>query len=214
MVALARRILTTLLTTILLVGALAPAASAATAEGELLALINAERAAHGLGAVSAHPDLADDALAWSRHLMSQGSLSHNPNLAGVTSSWAKLGENVGVGPNVAALHGAFMRSSSHRGNVLGDYDKVGIAVVEESPTKLWVTVVFMKSFGAEPPAEEPVPYSDRGPAPSNEQPVANTPRTTVAAAPGVSPAPAPAPVVPARAVSPSWGWGKYQLFPV
>ncbi|MDJ0497024.1 MAG: CAP domain-containing protein [Acidimicrobiia bacterium] len=212
MAALARRILTTLLTTILLMGALAPAASAATAEGELLALMNAERAANGLAAVSTYADLADDALAWSRHLMSQGSLSHNPNLASVTPSWQKLGENVGVGPNVAALHAAFMASSSHRGNVLGDYDKVGIAVVEESSTKLWVTVVFMKSFGAEPPAEEPVPYSEQGPAPSNEQPVSNNARTTVvAAAPAVAPAVSSPPALP-RVERPAWS--RYQPTPI
>ena len=189
MAALARRILTTLLSTILLVSAFTPAASAASAEGELLALINAERAASGLGGLSMHADLSDDALAWSRHMMNRGSLAHNPNLAGVTSGWAKLGENVGVGPNVGALHGAFMGSASHRGNVLGDYDSVGIAVIEESSTKLWVTVVFMKSFGVEPPADEPVPYSEEGPEPSNDQPVANTTRTAVAAAPAAAPVP-------------------------
>ena len=177
MAALARRILTTLLTTVLFVGALTPAASAGNPGADLLALINAERAAGGLGAVSTHSDLADDALTWSRHMMSQGSLAHNPSLAAVTSNWEKLGENVGVGPNVASIHAAFMASASHRGNVLGDYDKVGIAVVQESSTKMWVTVVFMKSFGAQPTAEDPVPYAEEGPAPSNEQPVAETNRT-------------------------------------
>jgi hypothetical protein len=207
MAALVRRILTTLLSATLLVAALAPAAAAASAEGELLALMNAERAANGLGALSTHPDLSDDARAWSQHLMNQGSLSHNQNLAAVTSSWEKLGENVGVGPSVAALHAAFMASASHRSNVLGDYDKVGISVVEESSTKLWVTVVFMKSFGAEPPpAEDPVPYSEEGPAPSNEQSVADTTRTR---APVRAVAAAPAPV-PLRIVA----WGSAGLRPI
>ena len=196
MAALARRIVPTLLTAVLLIGALAPAA-AASSEGELLALINAERAANGLGALSSYADLTDDALAWSQHMMNQGSLTHNPNLAAVTSSWDKLGENVGVGPNVAALHAAFMASASHRGNVLGDYDRVGIAIVEESSSKLWVTVVFMKSLGAEPPVEDPegedpVPYSEDGPEPSNEQPVADTTRTptsTVATSTAAAPTP-------------------------
>ena len=194
MVALARRILTTLLTTVLLLGAIASPALATDPENELLALINAERAASGLGRLSTHADLIDDALVWSRYMVDQGSLAHNPNLAGVTSSWAKLGENVGVGPSVAALHAAFMASASHRSNVLGDYDKVGIAVVEESSTKLWVTVVFMKSVEAEPtPAEEPVPYSENGPNPSNEQPVASTTRTRTPSARVAAAAPAPVP---------------------
>lgn len=208
MAALARRIVSTLVTAVLVIGGLAPAASAASAEGDLLSLINAERTANGLGSLSMYADLTDDALAWSQHLMDQGSLSHNPNLASATSSWAKLGENVGVGPNIAALHTAFMASSSHRGNVLGDYDKVGIAVVEESPSKLWVTVVFMKSLGGgpvdddpaaeNPTGEDPVPYSDQGPQPSNEQPVAETRNTRTP--PPSPPAAAPAPVQIVRAV--------------
>jgi hypothetical protein len=193
MAALARRIVPTFVAALLLIGAMAPAASASSAEGELLSLINAERTARGLGSLSMFADLKDDALAWSQHLMDQGSLSHNPNLASATSSWDKLGENVGVGPNVAALHTAFMASPSHRGNVLGDYDKVGIAVVEESPTKLWVTVVFMKSLGGAPAGDDPVPYSDQGPQPSNEQPVADTTNTRTPPQPAAAPTPAPTP---------------------
>lgn len=203
MAALARRILTTLLTTILLIGAIAPAASAADPESELLALINAERAGNGLGGLSMHADLTDDALAWSRYMVNQGSLAHNPNLAGVTSSWAKLGENVGVGPTVAALHGAFMASSSHRGNVLGDYDKVGIAVVEESPTKLWVTVVFMKSFVSTAPGlEEPVPYAADGPKTTNEQQVKDNGSTRGPAESAPAPAPSSEVKVFVRTFSP------------
>jgi hypothetical protein len=198
MAALARRLSSIILTATMIVGLVAPAASAASHESELLALMNAERAANGLGAVSMHSDLVDDALVWSQHLLAQGSLSHNPNLSSVTSSWDALGENVGVGTSAASLHHAFMASASHRANLLGDYDYVGIAVVEETSSKLWVTVVFMRQLGQEPePAEEPVPYAEEqpapGPAPSAPNaasPNAAAPATTrVAAA-----APAPEPV--------------------
>jgi uncharacterized protein YkwD len=160
MAALAKRFALVILSATLLIGALAPAASAAAPEAELLGLMNAERAGAGLAPLATHPDLADDAAAWSRHMMAEGSLSHNPNLAAVTSSWDKLGENVGVGATISSLHRAFMGSSSHRGNVLGDYSHVGIAVVEESPTRMWVTVVFMKALGAATDEDEPVPYSE------------------------------------------------------
>ena len=191
MAALARRFATVLLSTTLLIGVLTPAASAASHAGDLLGLMNAERAAAGLAPLATHPDLIDDAATWSQHLMDQGSLSHNPNLAAVTASWDKLGENVGVGATIASLHSAFMGSSSHRGNVLGDYDHVGIAVVEETPTKLWVTVVFMKSMGSTAPADEPVPYSQERPTTADQQPVAAAP--SVEAPAPVAPAPAPAP---------------------
>ena len=195
MAALARRLSSILLTATVILGVMAPAASAGSHESDLLALMNSERAANGLAAVTMHGDLTDDALAWSQHLMAQGALSHNPNLSSVTSGWDKLGENVGVGTSAASLHSAFMASASHRGNLLGDYDYVGIAVVEETSTKLWVTVVFMKSLDHEPePVEEPVPYAEAksatGPAP--EAPLAASPATQRPAGP--TPAPAAAPV--------------------
>ena len=192
MAALATRLGSILLTTVMVLGIMAPSASAGSHENEALALLNAERAAAGLAPVSMHSDLTDDALAWSQHLFSQGSLSHNPNLSSVTSNWDRLGENVGVGTSIDALHTAFMNSSGHRGNILGDYDHVGIAVVEETSSKLWITVVFMKSLdrtSAVETGEEPEPYSEVQPTVDNDQPAANRPTVRVA-----STAPASAPV--------------------
>lgn len=193
MAALARRLSSVVLTGLMVLAVMAPAASAASHEGEILTLLNAERAAAGLGPVSMHSDLTDDAAAWSQHLLAQGTLSHNPNLSSVTTGWDKLGENVGVGTSAASLHSAFMASSSHRGNILGDYQYVGIAVVEETSSKLWVTVVFMKPIGQEPepePLEDPVPYAEEQPAtgPAPLAPVAATPASG-------SSSPAPKPVV-------------------
>jgi len=189
MAALARRIASVLLTTFLAIAVMAPAATAASLESESLALLNAERRAAGLSPLTMHSDLTDDALAWTLHMQDRGSLSHNPNLAAVTANWEKLGENVGLGTSIAALHDAFMASSSHRGNILGDYDSVGIAVVEETPSKLWITVVFMKTFvrSAVPQDEvDPEPYSEVQPAVDNDQPAAIEP--TVA---GIAPATIP-----------------------
>ena len=175
MAALARRIVSVLLTTVLAVAVAAPAANAGSHESDSLALLNAERRAAGLAPLSMHSDLTDDALAWTLHMQNQGSLSHNPNLAAVSANWEKLGENVGLGTSIASLHDAFMASSGHRGNILGDFDSVGIAVVEETPSKLWITVVFMKSLNspAEPPVEnDPESYSEVQPLVDNDQPAA------------------------------------------
>jgi hypothetical protein len=193
MAALATRLGSIFLTTIMVLGVMAPSASAGSHENEALALLNAERTAAGLAPVSMHSDLTDDALAWSQHLFSQGSLSHNPNLSSVTSNWDRLGENVGVGTSIDALHAAFMNSSGHRGNILGDYDHVGIAVVAETSSKLWITVVFMKSLdgtSAAETGEEPEPYSEVQPTVDNDQPAANLPTARVAS---TSPATPPAP---------------------
>ncbi len=175
MAALATRLASVFLTTMMVLGVMAPSASAGAHESDALAMLNAARAAAGLSPVEMHSDLTDDASAWSRHMLEQGSLSHNPNLSSVAPNWDKLGENVGVGTSIASLHTAFMDSPGHRGNVLGDYDYVGIAVVEETSSKLWITVVFMKSLATTPiesGGDDPEPYSDVTPTVVNEQPSA------------------------------------------
>jgi hypothetical protein len=173
--ALAKRIVSLLTTSALTIALLAPPVSAADPEGEILSLMNAARAGAGLSPVTLHSDLIDDALDWSQQMEQDGTLSHNPDLSSVTTDWDKLGENVGVGTSAQALHDAFMASSSHRGNILGDYDYVGIAVVEETPTKLWVTVVFMKALNSaptEPVSDQPAPtpYAKEQPEPAPQQP--------------------------------------------
>lgn len=175
---------------------LAPAAQAAAPAATVLSQMNAARAANGLAPLAVHSDLTDDALAWSQHMLETDNLYHNPNLAAVTTGWDALGENIGVGPDLDALHASFMASAGHRGNILGDYDYVGIGVVEESPTKLWVTVIFMKSLdrpaATDPEVDEPKPYASRQLVPTVEP--------SVAAAPNASPAPQPDPA-PVRIVA-------------
>jgi hypothetical protein len=200
MAALARRLVSIFMATLMVVGVMAPAASAGSHESEILAVMNSARADAGLAPVAMYADLTDDAVAWSQHMYSQGSLSHNPNLAAVTTGWDKLGENVGLGPTVSSIHTAFMASASHRGNVLGDYDSVGIAVVAETPTKLWVTVVFMKSLGqpvaTEPTVDDPDPYAKQQPEPAPHQPEP-APQQAVTEAPSAPrPEPPPQPSVP------------------
>jgi hypothetical protein len=106
--------------------------------------LNAERTAHGLAPVQVYSDLVDDARAQAQAMRERGTIFHNPNLAAATADWLGLGENVGVGASVGSLHEAFMRSPSHRANILGDYNYVGVGVAEGPDDLLWVTVVFMR----------------------------------------------------------------------
>lgn len=193
MAALASRIVSAFLTTLLVIGVMAPSASAGSLENEALALLNAERVAAGLAPVAMHSDLVDDALAWTLHMQNQGSLSHNPSLSSVAPNWDELGENVGVGTSISALHTAFMNSSGHRSNILGDYDSVGIAVVAETSSKFWITVVFMKSLNpapVNPSGDDPEPYAETNPSVGNGQPVATR---AMERAPGGASSPAPEP---------------------
>jgi hypothetical protein len=120
----------------------------AGAEGDFLSKINASRSAAGLPPVSVHSDLVPDARNHSAEMMAAGQIYHTSNLAGVASGWEALAENVGAGPTVDSLHSAFMNSSGHRANILGDYNYAGVGVVSDGDV-LWVTVIFMRK-GATP----------------------------------------------------------------
>ena len=128
-----------------MVTGLAATPALASPESSFVSKINAERSARGLGKLQVNGDLAAAAEKHSGRMMDKGSLYHNPNLGSVTSGWEALGENVGVGSSVDRIHQLFMESSGHRGNILGDYDSVGVGVKQESENKLWVTVIFMRS---------------------------------------------------------------------
>jgi hypothetical protein len=159
---------------------LAVAPAQAGPAGSFVSKMNSERAARGLAPLQVYADLTDDAKAHSQRMMSQDDLHHNPNLAGVTTGWQALAENVGVGPSVDSLHRAFMASPGHNKNIVGNYNYVGVGVVIESDTKMWVTVVFMRGpadlLEPPPPSDDPPPAED--PQPAEDPPPAEKPKSS------------------------------------
>ena len=124
-------------------------------EAEFLELINEERAAEGLNPLARLDVLVDGARGQAEAIHQAGYLYHNPDLADVTTGWYALGENVGYGPTVGALHRAFMDSPGHRANVLeATYNYLGVGVVLDENSVIWVAVVFM--YGPDGLASEPV----------------------------------------------------------
>jgi hypothetical protein len=133
--------------TLYLLSPLAAPAMAADdgAEHQFLDLLNAERSKAGLALVSVRPEVTPVARTWTAKLIRDGALSHNPNLADqMPSDWTRIGENVGYGPTVDAVHTAFMNSAGHRANILGDYTQVGIGADRDGSGRIFVTVDFMK----------------------------------------------------------------------
>jgi len=177
------------LAALMLVVGMTPGAFAAS-EDTLLSKLNSERTSRGLAALSSHWDLADDAEAHSVRMMGANDLHHNPNLSSVTTGWAALGENVGLGPSANSIHSAFMDSAAHRGNILGDFTHVGVGAVRESDNKLWVTVVFMKAKrGATTTTTTAPPTTTTTTGPSSPPTSTSTPAvTTTSASPGSPPA--------------------------
>jgi hypothetical protein len=174
-----RYLIVTLAVTVMFMGMAIPAI--AGGEGTLFSRINSSRSASGLAPLETYWDLTDDARAHSARMMDRGSIYHNPSLASVTGVWEKLGENVGAGIDLNALHDAFMGSSGHRANILGDYNYVGVGVKTDSAGVSWVTVVFMKA----------APGLNGGTTTTTQAPATTT--TTQAPAPPPAPAPAPVP---------------------
>ena len=146
--------------------AIDPAAS----EAQFLTLMNQERVGAGLAPMNRDNLMYPMAAEWSQQMFAAGALSHRPDLAArasaIAPTWTRVGENVGTGGSVPSLHTAFMNSPGHRANVLGDYNRVAIAVVVDG-ARIWVTFDFMKGppvsgpTGLEP-ALPTIPFAQAG----------------------------------------------------
>lgn len=119
---------------------------------EFVALLNAERVSAGLNELVPYDDLVDDAAIHTSEMLARGDIYHSSDLTKFTTGWQTIGENVGYGPNVEKLHKAFMASPTHRANIMGDYDRVGIASEVDANGRIYVTVLFMETLGGYVPA--------------------------------------------------------------
>ncbi len=161
-----------------------PAIASSGVESSFISAINRERAAAGLPSVAVSGDLTAAARRHSGVMAEAADLHHNPDLGGAVGGWRKIGENVGRGPSVDAIHNAFMASPGHRDNILDpDWSQVGVGVVEAGDT-VWVTEMFR-----DPLAAEPAPSAPKKAAPAADDESAGDPAgepratTTAAAAP-------------------------------
>jgi hypothetical protein len=122
------------------------AAADAGEENAFLSAINSSRSAAGLPPLSMSSGLQTYARSHSADMAASNSIYHSTSgqlAAAAGSGWTNLGENVGRGPGVTALHNAFMGSSGHKANILGDYNYVGIGTTT-ADGYIYVTAVFMK----------------------------------------------------------------------
>lgn len=159
------------------VAALVPAAPAHAAEADSLhSLVNSSRAAAGLAPLTRNAAMDAVAAAWAAQLAAAGALSHNPAYSSqIPGGWVRAAENVAQGqPTAAAMHDAWMASSGHRANVLGDFTDIGIAFLTAGGTT-WGVEVFAAYPGSAPaePAPAPAP-APAAPAPAPSAPPAGS----------------------------------------
>lgn len=112
--------------------------------GQVLSLVNSERAKYGLEALTYDSHLSRAANI--RAVEIKSLFSHTrPNgqscftaLDEVGYSYRKAGENIAYGQRTAEeVMTAWMNSEGHRANILGDYDYIGIGVYESGGTIYW-----------------------------------------------------------------------------
>lgn len=159
------------------IGLSASAGADSGSEQGFLSAINSSRSSAGLPPVSMNGSLQSHARSHTAAMIAAGEIFHSSSgelQAAAGSGWSKLGENVGRGGTVSSLHEAFMNSSGHRKNILGDYNYVGIGT-DTSSGVLYVTVVFMKKGG-----------SSSSPAPTTTAPPKSTETTKASSSPSKS----------------------------
>jgi len=195
---------------LLMLGPLAPSASAATPvpvlDSTFSTLLNGLRSTLGLGSLTVDSELSDIARAWSVQMANSGVMSHNPALTTQAQSWAKLGENVGYGPAVLQIFNALVASPPHMRNMSDpEFTRIGVGTVTDSQGTVWTTHVFMrpKAAVAATPLPPVAPPTTKAPAPSTTKaPPPTAPATTVAPPPTVPPPTTAAPVPVTTTVAP------------
>jgi uncharacterized protein YkwD len=105
--------------------------------------INSTRANYGRRGLTLNVYLAKKAQRWAQYLAQIGRLKHSSLSSGVPYRWRSLAENVGYGSTLTGVHAAFLRSSGHRANILGNFTHVGTGVAR-SGSRVYVVHVFMR----------------------------------------------------------------------
>jgi uncharacterized protein YkwD len=119
-------------------------------EARLYQLTNQARAEAGLPPLAYDPVAVLIARSWAEGMGHRGHLGHNPYIVRavstyITPSWQRIGENVGEASSVDEVHAAYMSSPAHRANILGAFDRMGVAAVRAADGRLWTSVVFIEA---------------------------------------------------------------------
>jgi len=161
--------------TLAIVGLGVSATADSGSEQDFLSAINATRSSAGLATLKMDSGLQAHARRHSADMVAAAKIYHSSDgelKAAAGGGWDKLGENVGRGGSVSSLHSAFLDSSSHRANIHGDYNRVGIGTASADGV-LYVTVVFMKKGASEPATTTTV--APKAAEPSKDKPAGDKP---------------------------------------
>ena len=133
----------------------APLEGVALAEDTSIAGV---RSAAGLPPLTPHAALDQLAAGHARAMAANGSVSHL-DLAvanAVVDRPARVGQIAGAGSSVAEVEATFLTSETHRANIVGDFDLVGVGLVVGADGRVWMSALFVK-LAPPPPAPPSAP---------------------------------------------------------
>jgi len=126
----------------------------ASAEEQILRLLNLARARQGLTSLKLDPKLQDAARQHSGLMAEKNQLSHQigdepvftRRMESAGAQFSSAGENVAFNQTAEAADEALMKSPPHRANILSSkFNSIGIGVVRKGGN-LWVTEDFAREF--------------------------------------------------------------------
>ena len=103
--------------------------------------INKARARQGLVRLERDRQVGVVARRHAKSMANNSSVFHDYNMHQEITHWKALGQNSGAGFGCRSLFRAFMRSSSHRANILGRWRFMGVGV-ERRNGRIFVQEVF------------------------------------------------------------------------
>ena len=112
-------------------GGTRPASATASDEAAFVEALNEVRVDAGLPPFAVNAQLSDLARGHATVMADAGEIFHaNPISEGYVGPWSKIGENVGVGADVAVLVDAFIASPGHYANIIDpEFTEIGVGVV-------------------------------------------------------------------------------------
>ena len=122
---------------------------------QMLALVNRERAAHGLAGLDWDGRLAAVALSHSSDMAENGFFAHvSPRRGDQSARMKRAGiqarlftENIALNESVEKAHASLMASPVHRKNILGPrVERLGIGIFRRGDGQLYITQNFAQSF--------------------------------------------------------------------
>ncbi|HEU5001391.1 MAG TPA: CAP domain-containing protein [Actinomycetota bacterium] len=168
-------------------------------QAALLADLNSERAAAGLGSLTTQPWAESVAMAHSADMAAARDIWHNysgfVDLAHQTVNAYVNGENVGMAYTLDEADAALMASPTHRSNILYPlFNEVGIGIARDSIGYVYVTEDFVdiRAAGAPPP---PAAHATTASHPAAAATTTPTPAAPTPTPPPATPAPDATPIV-------------------